>query len=314
MAAAPTAWLGPRDGRRRRGQRPDRRLRERRDPARGDRHRGARRCSGSTPATRSAGSRGPRSPASWPRPAIDHRVAIVVSGVALLAGGRGLERAHEATRTPGEAVGGTKLSVSAFRRHPGLLAGRARGAVRVPRRGRDGHVGRTLRAGDARRERVGRRRSCSWRSRRRSSSGACSRGRSCSAWDGAATILLGGAVAAVAGAAIAATDRIEIVGAAYLVMGFALSAVAPAGFGLVERRAAGDQANAIAAVTTLGYAGFVFSPPLVGLMAQEFGLRSAMAADLLVHGGGPRRRMVRARAARCGTGRSVDRPALTSSR
>ena len=84
-------------------------------------------------------------------------------------------------------------------------------------------------------------------------------------------------MAAVAGAAVAATDHLVIVGVAYLVMGFALSAVAPAGFGLVEHRAAGDQANAIAAVTTLGYAGFVFSPPLVGLVAQHFGLRSAMA-------------------------------------
>jgi len=52
--------------------------------------------------------------------------------------------------------------------------------------------------------------------------------------------------------------------------------VAPAGFGLVETVAPGDQANAIGAVTTLGYGGFVVSPVLFGWIATAFDPRAAM--------------------------------------
>jgi predicted MFS family arabinose efflux permease len=206
--------------------------------------------------------------------AIDHRVPIVVSGVALLL--VAWWNARRGDHTPGEAVAGTKLSVSAFRRHRGLLpAGLVVLFAFLVEGAMDTWAGRyvqeTLNVSASAAAVVFVAFSFSL------FLGRMFAGKVLFGLGRRTTILLGGAVAAVAGATIAATDRIEIVGAAYLVMGFALSAVAPAGFGLVERRAAGDQANAIAAVTTLGYAGFVFSPPLVGLIAQEFGLRSAMA-------------------------------------
>jgi len=60
------------------------------------------------------------------------------------------------------------------------------------------------------------------------------------------------------------------------VMGFAISASAPAAFGLVDSAAPGDQANGVAAVTTIGYSGFVWSPPIYGWIAQVFDLRAAM--------------------------------------
>jgi MFS family permease len=96
-----------------------------------------------------------------------------------------------------------------------------------------------------------------------------------------ATIVASGA-GAIAGGAIAtlATDT-AIVAVGFLLMGFAIAAAAPAGFGLVEEVAPDDQANAIAAVTTVGYSGFVWSPPIFAWLAQAFDLRAAMGAIVL---------------------------------
>ena len=66
-----------------------------------------------------------------------------------------------------------------------------------------------------------------------------------------------------------------MVGIAFLLLGFMISAAAPAAFGLVEGSGE-DAANAIAAVTTVGYTGFIWSPPLLGWVAQSFSLRAAM--------------------------------------
>jgi MFS family permease len=65
-----------------------------------------------------------------------------------------------------------------------------------------------------------------------------------------------------------------VVAAAFLVMGFAMSAAGPAGFSLVEETSADP--NAIAAVATVGYTGFVWSPPLLGWIADTVDLRAAM--------------------------------------
>jgi MFS family permease len=92
-----------------------------------------------------------------------------------------------------------------------------------------------------------------------------------------ATILVAGIGAALGGAIAALTDSTAVVALAFLVMGFAISAAAPAGYGLVERAAPGDQTHAIAAVTTIGYSGFVWSPPIFGWIALTFDLRAAMA-------------------------------------
>ena len=92
-----------------------------------------------------------------------------------------------------------------------------------------------------------------------------------------ATILIAGVGAAVGGAIVATTDSTLVVGVAFLLMGFSIAAAAPAAFGLVERIAPTDQANAIAAITTVGYSGFVWSPPIFGWLADAFSLRTAMA-------------------------------------
>jgi sugar phosphate permease len=89
------------------------------------------------------------------------------------------------------------------------------------------------------------------------------------------TILISGLGAAAAGAVSVLTHSPVVAGAAFLLMGFTLSAAGPAAFGLVED-ADEDPTSAIAAVTTVGYTGFVWSPPLIGWIAATSGLRAAM--------------------------------------
>jgi MFS family permease len=94
------------------------------------------------------------------------------------------------------------------------------------------------------------------------------------------TILLSGAGSAVGGAIAVATDKPWLVGVAFLFLGFSISAAAPAAFGLVEK-VNEDPTNAIAAVTTVGYTGFIWSPPLLGYVAQHVDLRAAMAVIVI---------------------------------
>src|SRR6266550_2311827 len=70
------------------------------------------------------------------------------------------------------------------------------------------------------------------------------------------TIIVSGLGAAVGGGIAAATNSPAVVAVAFLILGFAISAAAPAAFGLVDQAAPGDQANGVAAVTTIGYSGF----------------------------------------------------------
>lgn len=90
------------------------------------------------------------------------------------------------------------------------------------------------------------------------------------------TILISGVGSFAAGlmATLATSPWIAAVG--FLVLGFALSAAAPAAFGLVEGSGETPE-HAIAALTTVGYGGFVFGPPLMGWIADTAGLRATMS-------------------------------------
>jgi MFS family permease len=89
------------------------------------------------------------------------------------------------------------------------------------------------------------------------------------------TILVSGIGSIAAGALAAAAPSPAIASLAYLFLGFFLSAAAPAGFGSVQ--GSGARAGvAIAAVTTVGYAGFVIGPPVMGWLADVGGVRSVM--------------------------------------
>jgi MFS family permease len=90
------------------------------------------------------------------------------------------------------------------------------------------------------------------------------------------TVLIAGIGAAVGGIVAALSDSTVVVGIAFLLMGFSISAAAPAGFSLVEELPGIDATSAVTAVTTIGYTGFVWSPPIYGWIADSFSLRAAM--------------------------------------
>jgi cyanate permease len=89
------------------------------------------------------------------------------------------------------------------------------------------------------------------------------------------TIILSGIGGGIGGTIAVLSDTTVIVAAAFLLMGFAMSAAGPAGFSLVEGSTE-DPSAAIAAVATVGYTGFVWSPPLLGWIADTVDLRAAM--------------------------------------
>lgn len=90
------------------------------------------------------------------------------------------------------------------------------------------------------------------------------------------TILVAGVGSAIGGLGAVTTSNPWMVGAAFLLLGFMISAAAPAAFGLVANIDE-DPTHAIAAVTTVGYTGFIWSPPLLGYVAQTIDLRAAMS-------------------------------------
>lgn len=94
------------------------------------------------------------------------------------------------------------------------------------------------------------------------------------------TILVAGVGSLAGGLLAILTDHLAVVGLAYLILGFTISAAAPAGFSLTDGIDE-DPASAIAAVTTVGYTGFIWSPPLLGYVAQTIDLRAAMAVIVI---------------------------------
>ena len=90
------------------------------------------------------------------------------------------------------------------------------------------------------------------------------------------TIQVSGVGALLAGVAATITSSSVVAGIAFLFLGFFIASAAPAAFGLVG--GSGESPTlAIAAMTTVGYAGFVVGPPIMGWLAQTAGLRATMA-------------------------------------
>jgi MFS family permease len=98
-------------------------------------------------------------------------------------------------------------------------------------------------------------------------------------------LLKAGAVVAAIGALIASQAISPMMAyAGFIVMGVGASVIAPTGFSLVGQLATPQaRARAVARATLLGYFGYFFGPPLLGLIAGSFGLRMAFvfAAALL---------------------------------
>jgi MFS family permease len=98
------------------------------------------------------------------------------------------------------------------------------------------------------------------------------------------TILVSGVGSLIAGIAATAAGTPIVAALAFLPLGFFIAAAAPAAFGLVE--GSGEHpAVAIAAMTTVGYAGFVVGPPIMGWLAQTAGLRATIGLMVLATAG-----------------------------
>lgn len=94
------------------------------------------------------------------------------------------------------------------------------------------------------------------------------------------TILLaGGAVVSVCGLLVACTSgTVAVAAVGFFAGGAGISVGAPIFFGTAGRSAAPhERARAVSTVTTLGYLGFLVGPPIVGGVAQAFGLRASFA-------------------------------------
>ncbi|WP_169744403.1 MFS transporter [Spirillospora albida] len=89
--------------------------------------------------------------------------------------------------------------------------------------------------------------------------------------------LLGCAMLAVTGAltAIGLPSRWTAL-TGYALIGLGLSAIVPVTFSRVALREPHEPGPAIAAVSTVGYLGFLAGPPIVGLLAEAAGLRAVM--------------------------------------
>ena len=112
--------------------------------------------------------------------------------------------------------------------------------------------------------------------------GAMAAGRLGTAWVvrsfGNRRTLLGAGLLTAAGMGLAlATREPALVVVGFLVVGLALSGVAPIAFSAAGDLAPEKAGGAISVVTTLGYGGFLLGPVVVGGLAELFGLRVALA-------------------------------------
>lgn len=94
---------------------------------------------------------------------------------------------------------------------------------------------------------------------------------------GAFRLLAGGALVSACGALVAAVAvNPAMAYAGFIVMGVGSSVISPTAFSLVGRLAdPAARARAVARATLLGYFGYFFGPPMLGLIAGTFGLRYA---------------------------------------
>src|SRR5207253_1649927 len=89
---------------------------------------------------------------------------------------------------------------------------------------------------------------------------------------GRLTVALGGGLITL-GIAIAILAPWPLVGAVgFMVVGVGAANIVPAVFSASARTPGVPAGVGIAAVTTLGYSGFLFAPPLIGFVANSFGL------------------------------------------
>jgi MFS family permease len=68
----------------------------------------------------------------------------------------------------------------------------------------------------------------------------------------------------------------------FLLTGFGVSSIVPLAYGLAGRSKTMSAGMAIAAVSTVGYLGFLFGPPVIGYIAKAASLRWSFALIALL--------------------------------
>lgn len=100
---------------------------------------------------------------------------------------------------------------------------------------------------------------------------------------GAHVTLQRGGLLAMAGLSLALLwPRLEVVVAAFALLGLGLSVVVPVLFSLAGRLYPGDGGRAVALVAMMGYAGVFSGPAVIGWIAERAGLPSALALLVLL--------------------------------
>jgi len=95
-------------------------------------------------------------------------------------------------------------------------------------------------------------------------------------WGRIDSLRIAGSVAAIGMLCALATVREPLILTGFLIVGLALSAVAPIAFSLAGDLAPGRTGEASAVLTTIGYSGFLIGPALLGGLAEVSGLRTAL--------------------------------------
>ncbi len=104
---------------------------------------------------------------------------------------------------------------------------------------------------------------------------------------GSIAALRGAGLLAAAAMAVALATQIPLlVIGGFLLVGLGLSAIAPLAFSLAGRARPADAGRASSVITTLGYAGFLFGPGIIGSVAEtatlRIGLLAVVVAGLVV--------------------------------
>jgi predicted MFS family arabinose efflux permease len=100
---------------------------------------------------------------------------------------------------------------------------------------------------------------------------------------GATTVVFAGGLLMAAGIAIAILSPWPIVSAiGFGIVGIGAANLAPVTFSAASRTPGVSASVGVAAVTTMGYGGFLFSPPTLGFVANAFGLSFALAIVALM--------------------------------
>lgn len=94
-------------------------------------------------------------------------------------------------------------------------------------------------------------------------------------------LLWAGAAASISTLVALATTIPYVIIVGFVGVGLSLAAVAPTALSIAGQSAPNRAAEASSIVITFGYAGFLIGPPLVGLLADGFGLRMALGAIAL---------------------------------